>query len=65
MIFCSSRILPGQWYAWHSSSVRLSIFRICFPILSAYRFTKYSTSIGMSSFRFRRGGTGIGKTFNL
>src|SRR6266850_7548193 len=63
-MFCSSRIFPGQGYDWHCSSVFLSILQICFPIFSAYRFTKYSTNIGISSFRLRRGGTSIGKTFN-
>src|SRR6202011_3866317 len=56
-MFCSSRIFPGQGYDWHSSSVFLSILRICLPVFSAYRLTKYSTNIEMSSFRLRRGGT--------
>src|ERR1700730_1192038 len=63
-MFCSSRIFPGQGYDWHSSSVFLSILRICLPVFSAYRLTKYSTNIEMSSFRLRRGGTSIGKTFS-
>src|ERR1700747_1810403 len=63
-MFCNSRIFPGHGYDWHSSSVLLSISRICLPIFSAYRFTKYSTNIGISSFRLRRGGTSIGKTLN-
>src|SRR6266404_1418540 len=63
-MFCNSRIFPGHGYDWHSSSVLLSILQICFPVFSAYRFTKYSTNIGISSFRLRRGGTSIGKTFS-
>src|ERR1700732_346854 len=63
-MFCSSRIFPGQGYDWHISSVFMSILRICLPVFSAYRLTKYSTSIGISSFRLRRGGTSIGKTLN-
>src|ERR1700674_4391741 len=34
-MFCSSRIFPGHAYDWHSSSVFLSILRICFPAFSA------------------------------
>src|SRR6202047_349276 len=63
-MFCSSRIFPGQGYDWHSSSVFMSILRICLPAFSAYRLTKYSTNIEMSSFRLRRGGISIGKTFS-
>ena len=63
-MFCSSRIFPGQGYDWHSSSVFLSILRMCLPAFSAYRLTKYSTSIGISSFRLRKGGASIGKTLS-
>src|SRR3984893_11710488 len=63
-MFCNSRIFPGHGYDWHSSSVFLSILRICLPVFSAYRLTKYSTNIEMSSFRLRRGGTSIGKTLS-
>src|SRR6266403_2746668 len=63
-MFCSSRTFPGQGYDWHSSSVFMSILRICLPAFSAYRLAKYSTNIGISSFRLRRGGTSIGKTLS-
>src|SRR5579872_6333450 len=60
--FCSSRMLPGQSYAWKSSSVFFLIWLILFPALLAYRSTKYSTKRGMSSFLSRRAGTHMGKT---
>ena len=64
-IFCSSRIFPGQEYAWQSSNVRFSICLMRFAMFSANFLTKYSIRSGMSSVRFRRGGTWMGKTFNL
>jgi len=64
-IFCNSRMLPGQAWSWHSSNVRFSILWICFAIFSANFLTKYSINRGMSSLRFRKGGTWVGKTFNL
>ena len=62
--FWSSRMFPGQKYDSKSSSDCLSILRMFFPAFLANRSTKYSTSIGMSSLRSRRGGTCMGKTLS-
>ena len=64
MTFWSSRMFPGQSYAWNSVSADLLIFRMRLPAFVAYRSIRYSTRSGMSSARSRRDGTWIGKTLS-
>ena len=62
--FSSSRTLPGQGYRMNAWSTAGEIARGSSPRWRKYRFTKWSTRIGMSSRRSRRGGRFTGMTLS-
>ena len=62
--FCSSRILPGQWYDEKAAMVSGGICRMSLLMRRLKISTKCSTRAGISFRRSRRGGKEIGKTLS-
>lgn len=62
MKFCNSRMFPGHLHSVMACNAGVGISLILFFMRQAYRETKYSTRMGMSSRLSRRGGNWMGKT---